>query len=93
MPACAVQIVTLTKKNRILAKKCKENDNGAASLSKEVTATEGELRPLKVMEEASLNCSTTQPKVSSMCKYFVFVMEHVEAMSVLCVPTALVNKH
>jgi len=58
------QIVTLTKKNRILAQKCKENDNGATSLSKEVTATEGQLRPLKVMEEASLNCSTTQPKVA-----------------------------
>jgi len=58
------QIVTLTKKNRILAQKCKENDNGATSLSKEVTATEGQLRPLKVMGEASLNCSTTQPKVA-----------------------------
>ncbi|PAN33063.1 hypothetical protein PAHAL_5G536200 [Panicum hallii] len=59
-----LQIVTLTKKNRILAKKCKENDSGATSLSEEVTATEGELRPLKVMEEASLNCSTTQHKVA-----------------------------
>ena len=77
MPACAVQIVTLTKKNRILAQKCKENDNGATSLSKEVPATEGQLRALKVMEEASLNCSTTQPKVSSVFKYNVFVMEHV----------------
>jgi hypothetical protein len=76
-----------------LAKKCKENDSGATSLSEEVTATEGELRPLKVMEEASLNCSTTQHKVSSMFKYNVFVMEHIEAMSVLCIPTSLATEH
>ncbi|KAF8643717.1 hypothetical protein HU200_066782 [Digitaria exilis] len=58
-----VQIVTLTKKNRVLAKKCKEHDNGATSLSKEITATA--LKPVKVMEEASLNSSTTQPKAAS----------------------------
>nr|AVY91777.1 WPP domain-interacting [Saccharum hybrid cultivar SP80-3280] len=40
-----VQIVTLTKKNRMLAQKCKENVSERILLCKNVTTTEGELRP------------------------------------------------
>ncbi|CAO2209313.1 unnamed protein product [Urochloa humidicola] len=57
-----VQIVTLTKKNRMLAQKCKENVN-EAWLSKEATVAEGESRPSKAMEEAALNSSPTETKV------------------------------
>nr|CAB3471608.1 unnamed protein product [Digitaria exilis] len=59
----STKIVTLTKKNRVLAEKCKEHDNGATSLSKEFTATA--LKPVQVMEEASLNSSTAKPKAAS----------------------------
>ncbi|CAM0144389.1 unnamed protein product [Urochloa decumbens] len=57
-----VQIVTLTKKNRMLAQKCKENVN-QAWLSKEATVAEGESRPGNAMEEAALNSSPTETKV------------------------------
>ncbi|CAO2161726.1 unnamed protein product [Urochloa humidicola] len=57
-----LQIVTLTKKNRMLAQKCKENVN-EAWLSKEATVAEGESRLSKAMEEASLNSSPTETKV------------------------------
>ncbi|CAL4952605.1 unnamed protein product [Urochloa decumbens] len=57
-----VQIVTLTKKNRMLAQKCKENVN-EAWLSKEATVAEGESRPGNAMEEAALNSSPTETKV------------------------------
>ncbi|KAG8045464.1 hypothetical protein GUJ93_ZPchr0008g12612 [Zizania palustris] len=58
-----LQIVTLTKKNRMLAEKCKENINEATLLSKKPTANEDELRPTKVMEEIVLDSSPTQTKV------------------------------
>ncbi|WVZ72959.1 hypothetical protein U9M48_021339 [Paspalum notatum var. saurae] len=58
-----VQIVTLTKKNRLLAQKCKVNVNEATLLSKNVTTAGGELRPNKVTEEAALSSSPTQTKV------------------------------
>ncbi|KAJ1281826.1 hypothetical protein BS78_03G003700 [Paspalum vaginatum] len=58
-----VQIVTLTKKNKMLAQKYKENVNEATLLGKNVTTTGGELRPNKVTEEAALSSSPTQTKV------------------------------
>ncbi|CAO2194361.1 unnamed protein product [Urochloa humidicola] len=60
-----VQIVTLTKKNRMLAQKCKENVN-EAWLSKEATVGEGESRSSRVMEEAALNSSPTDTKLKVM---------------------------
>ncbi|KAK8451786.1 hypothetical protein SEVIR_5G004832v4 [Setaria viridis] len=58
-----VQIVTLTKKNSMLAQKCKENVD-KASLSKEATdVAKGEIRPSKALEEAALTSSPTQTKV------------------------------
>ncbi|CAM0145502.1 unnamed protein product [Urochloa decumbens] len=56
-----VQIVTLTKKNRMLAQKCKENVY-EAWLSKEATVAEGESTG-NAMEEATLNSSPTETKV------------------------------
>ncbi|KAL5221512.1 hypothetical protein ABZP36_026225 [Zizania latifolia] len=58
-----LQIVTLTKKNRMLAEKCKENINEVTLLSKKPTANEDELRPTKVMEEIVPDSSPTQTKV------------------------------
>ncbi|KQK03471.1 WPP domain-interacting tail-anchored protein 1 [Brachypodium distachyon] len=60
-----LQIVTLTKKNRMLAKKCKENVNKGTSLSKDITANEGELRPSKALEDVLLASSSLQTKVKS----------------------------
>ncbi|KAL6627111.1 hypothetical protein ACP70R_030837 [Stipagrostis hirtigluma subsp. patula] len=59
---CPIQIVTLTKRNKMLAQKCKENGNEATLLSKKVTAKEGELGPVQVMEEAVVDLPSTQTK-------------------------------
>ncbi|XP_006645690.1 WPP domain-interacting tail-anchored protein 1-like [Oryza brachyantha] len=58
-----LQIVTLTKKNKILAQKCKENINEVAPVNNKVTANEGEERPTKVIEETVPDSSPTQTKV------------------------------
>ncbi|KAG0535731.1 hypothetical protein BDA96_03G004600 [Sorghum bicolor] len=52
-----VQIVTLTKKNRMLAQKCKENVREHTLLCKNVTTTEGELRLSQVTEKATSSSS------------------------------------
>uniref|UniRef100_A0A0D9UYL2 WIT1/2 N-terminal helical bundle domain-containing protein n=1 Tax=Leersia perrieri TaxID=77586 RepID=A0A0D9UYL2_9ORYZ len=58
-----LQIVTLTKKNRMLAQKCKENITEVTPLNNKVTVNEGELRPTKVMEEIISDSSPTQTTV------------------------------
>ncbi|KAF7036007.1 hypothetical protein CFC21_046771 [Triticum aestivum] len=60
-----LQIVTLTRKNRMLTQKCKENDNEGTLLSKKVTANEGELGPTGVTEEVLLDSSSIQTKVKA----------------------------
>lgn len=60
-----IQIVTLTKKNRMLAQKYKENVNEATLLSNNGTTAGGELRPNKVMEEAALSSSPAQTKAAT----------------------------
>ncbi|KAF7021989.1 hypothetical protein CFC21_034841 [Triticum aestivum] len=60
-----LQIVTLTRKNRMLTQKCKENVNEGTLLSKKVTANEGELRPTGVIEEVLLDSSSMQTKVKA----------------------------
>ncbi|KAI5006200.1 hypothetical protein ZWY2020_033443 [Hordeum vulgare] len=60
-----LQIVTLTKKNRMLTQKCKENVNEGTLLSKKVTANEGELRPTNVTGEVVLGSSPMQTKVKA----------------------------
>jgi hypothetical protein len=71
---CVVQIVTLTKKNRMLAQKCKENVREHTLLCKNVTTTEGELRLSQVTEKAT-SSSSQQTKVSSTLSILFFVME------------------
>lgn len=61
----SVQIVTLTKKNRMLAQKCKENITEVTLLNNKIAASEGELKTTKVMEEMVSDSSPTQTKVSS----------------------------
>ncbi|OQU86053.1 hypothetical protein SORBI_3003G004600 [Sorghum bicolor] len=56
-----VQIVTLTKKNRMLAQKCKENVREHTLLCKNVTTTEGELR----LSQAKRASNTTQEEVEA----------------------------
>lgn len=60
-----LQIVMLTRKNRMLTQKCKENVNEGTLLSKKVTANEGELRPTGVTEEVLLDSSSMQTKVKA----------------------------
>ena len=59
---CSLQIVALTKKNRMLAKKCKENVDEGILSSKRITAYEGGLTNLT---EEVLVTSPMQTKVSS----------------------------
>ncbi|KAM0825788.1 hypothetical protein ACQ4PT_069325 [Festuca glaucescens] len=58
-----LQIVALTKKNRMLAQKCKENINEGILLSKSITANEGELT--NVTEEVLLASSPMQTQVKT----------------------------
>uniref|UniRef100_A0A0E0JG34 WIT1/2 N-terminal helical bundle domain-containing protein n=1 Tax=Oryza punctata TaxID=4537 RepID=A0A0E0JG34_ORYPU len=58
-----LQIVTLTKKNRVLVQKCKENINEVTLLSNKVTASEDELKTTKVMEKIVPDYSPTRTKV------------------------------
>ncbi|XP_062232288.1 WPP domain-interacting tail-anchored protein 1-like isoform X2 [Phragmites australis] len=60
-----LQIATLTKKNKMLAQKCKENVNEATLSSKKITANKGELRPIEVTEEAVVDPSSTETKVTT----------------------------
>lgn len=65
MDVCVVQVVTLTKKNKMLSQKCRENVNEATLLSKKATAKEGEFRTIDAKEEAIVDSPSTQIKVSS----------------------------
>ncbi|CAM0880574.1 unnamed protein product [Alopecurus aequalis] len=58
-----LQIIALTKKNRMLAKKCKENVNEGILLSKTVTANDGGLTDLT--EEVLLTSSPMQTEVET----------------------------
>ncbi|KAL6850169.1 hypothetical protein ACP4OV_020796 [Aristida adscensionis] len=48
-----LQIVTLTKRNKMLAQKCRDSVSEATPLSKKVTSKEDELRRIEVTEETS----------------------------------------
>ncbi|XP_051223972.1 WPP domain-interacting tail-anchored protein 1 isoform X1 [Lolium perenne] len=58
-----LQIVALTKKNRMLAQKCKENASEGILLSKSIAANEGELT--NVTEEVLLTSSPMQTQVKT----------------------------
>uniref|UniRef100_A0ACD5VVH1 Uncharacterized protein n=1 Tax=Avena sativa TaxID=4498 RepID=A0ACD5VVH1_AVESA len=58
-----LQIVALTKKNRMLAQRCKENVNEGILLSKSIAANEGELT--NVTEEVLLTSSLMQTQVKA----------------------------
>lgn len=58
-----LQIVALTKKNRMLAQKCKENASEGILLSKSIAANEGELA--NVTEEVLLTSSPMQTQVKT----------------------------
>ncbi|XP_047053664.1 WPP domain-interacting tail-anchored protein 1-like [Lolium rigidum] len=58
-----LQIVALTKKNRMLAQKCKENASEGILLSKSIAANEGELT--NVTEEVILTSSPMQTQVKT----------------------------
>jgi hypothetical protein len=49
----------------VLAQKCRENVNVSTLLSKKATAQVGELRTIDAEDEAAVDSSTTQRKVSS----------------------------
>lgn len=63
---CLVQNVTLTRKNKMLAQKCRGNVNENPLLSKKAAAKEGELgTTIDSKDETVVDHSSTQRKVSS----------------------------